>query len=131
MVRNGDASKVDIILNNPKVEEMYQKEGLKEIYFDTNPPNSSLAEGNLQKKGKYRKNWSSRYLVLDRFGFLYTYDTKTQFEGDTNGMTGAAKKIIQIDDVLNTNPDDYVFKVTDHTKETRVYKANTSDEKAM
>lgn len=50
VVRNDDASKVEFILNNPKVEEMNQKEGLKEIYFYTNPPNSSLAEGNLQKK---------------------------------------------------------------------------------
>jgi len=128
VVCDHNESKVDYILDNPKVIEMYQKE----IFNETHSPNPILAECILHKKGKYRKNWRSRYLVLDRFGFLYTYYTQAQRDGDDNGMSAAKKivKIVKIDHVPNTNPGNHMFEVTDYREKTCVYKADTSDEKA-
>jgi len=113
--------KVEYILNDPYVINEY-----KEGRLDTNDPNPislTLAQGVLEKQDG--NTWNSRYLVLNRFGFLSCYHTKDKFDDDKGQVKGKMKKIVKIEKAGT----DLILKVTYYDDDERTFRAADNEEK--
>eukprot|EP00560_Eucampia_antarctica_P008194 CAMPEP_0197826178 /NCGR_PEP_ID=MMETSP1437-20131217/3166_1 /TAXON_ID=49252 ORGANISM="Eucampia antarctica, Strain CCMP1452" /NCGR_SAMPLE_ID=MMETSP1437 /ASSEMBLY_ACC=CAM_ASM_001096 /LENGTH=287 /DNA_ID=CAMNT_0043426499 /DNA_START=25 /DNA_END=888 /DNA_ORIENTATION=+ len=119
---------VEYVLNEPDVKKKYEEGGIKKITDDPNPFIPILAQGLFEKKGKnkFGKEWSHRYLVLDRFGFLNSYNTEEDYNNDISKVKGKMKKIVNITD---PNRSDCILKVKFYDDEVRKFKATTPVEK--
>merc|ERR1712008_643727 len=93
VIRRKD-SEVAYVLDHPYVIKAY-KEGRLGRTNDQTPINLTLAQGVLEKQ--VGKNWCSRYLVLNRFGFLSSYHEKGKFDNDESKTKGKMKKVDKIE----------------------------------
>jgi len=119
--------KVEYVLNDPYVIKEY-KEGRLDITNDQNPINLTLAKGVLEKQ--VGNKWCSRYLVLNRFGFLSSYHTKDKFDSDKSKVKGKMKKIDKIEKVgTGVEHSDRILKVTYYDDDERTFKAANDEER--
>ena len=115
------------MLDHPYVIKAY-KEGRLGRTNDQNPINLTLAQGVLEKQ--VGKNWCSRYLVLNRFGFLSSYHEKDKFDNDDSKMKGKMKKIDKIEKAgTGVEHSDRILKVTYYDGDERTFKAADNEER--